>query len=206
MQHFTPTAKNGFSLIEAMIAIALFVTIVMMGVNMLLSASRTHKVTQVMRAAMDSLNFAMEDMSRNVRLGSDVHCFTNPETHTVDVAQGCSGANASSSKLALEGLYGDPSVLTDQIAYVFVQGSGGANGYLAKSTTGNCANGTCFKAITPSDVDVNFIPHSGFTVTCSATTQALVEIRLAGTVAYQGHQTDFDLQTSVSPRDQNVCP
>ena len=68
--------KTGFTLIEVMIAITLFSAIMILGTGAVLNSSSVHKKTQTMRAVMDNLNFVMEDMSRNLRLGSDYVCIS----------------------------------------------------------------------------------------------------------------------------------
>ena len=66
--------KGGFTLIEIMIAITLFTAIMIIGTGAVLQTNLIHKKSQTMRSVMDNLNFIMEDMVRNLRLGSDYEC------------------------------------------------------------------------------------------------------------------------------------
>lgn len=61
----------GFTIIETMIAISLFLIIVTIGMGSLLNANLLHQKSQDMRSIMDNLSFIMEDMSRNLRTGYD---------------------------------------------------------------------------------------------------------------------------------------
>ena len=63
--------KSGFTIIEMMIAIAIFLIVVMIGMGALLNANAIHRKTQNTRSIMDNLSFIMEDMSRNIRTGSE---------------------------------------------------------------------------------------------------------------------------------------
>ena len=71
MQKINLQNNKGFTIIETMIAISLFLIIVTIGMGSLLNANLLHQKSQDMRSIMDSLSFIMEDMSRNLRTGSD---------------------------------------------------------------------------------------------------------------------------------------
>src|SRR3989339_2244393 len=74
--------KGGYTIIETMIAISLFLVIIMAGMGALLNANLLHQKSQNMRSIIDNLSFIMEDMSRNLRTGYDYHCgdFSNIES------------------------------------------------------------------------------------------------------------------------------
>ena len=69
------TQKNeGFTLIELMIATALFVIIAVIALSAILSSNVAYKKTDDMRAITDNLTFALEDMSRNLKVGYNYSC------------------------------------------------------------------------------------------------------------------------------------
>ena len=199
--------KSGFTLIEIMIATALFVVIMILGIGVLLNVSRAHKTTQIMRLAMDNMSFVMEDMTRNIRLGSTFYCGDYSDAVALGATLSCpvygtfpdaSGLPASLN-LSFEGLYGDPKALNDQIVYRFyTDGIGSTTGYIQKSLDG----GTSYKRITPSDIKID-LTKSGFTVVGAGadTLQTKVIIRIFGTVNYQNVSVPFNFQTTISPRN-----
>ncbi len=67
--------QNGFTLLEAMVSIAIFSIIMVIGVSALLSVNSANKKSKNLRTVMDNLNFAMEDIARNFKLGSSYHCY-----------------------------------------------------------------------------------------------------------------------------------
>ena len=71
MQKINLQNNKGFTIIETMIAISLFLIVVTIGMGSLLNANLLHRKSQDMRSIMDSLSFIMEDMSRNLRTGYD---------------------------------------------------------------------------------------------------------------------------------------
>ncbi|MCM2339092.1 MAG: prepilin-type N-terminal cleavage/methylation domain-containing protein [Burkholderiales bacterium] len=63
--------NSGYTIIETMIAISLFLIVVMIGMGSLLNTTLIHGKSQDMRSIVDNLSFIMEDISRNVRTGYD---------------------------------------------------------------------------------------------------------------------------------------
>src|ERR1035437_840256 len=99
---FTHTPKfgvtpkgGGFTIIETMIAVSLFIIIVMMGMGALLNANALHQKSQNMRSILDNLSFVMEDMSRNLRVGYSYDCIlagvTPPTSPTPTSGSSCGG-------------------------------------------------------------------------------------------------------------------
>jgi Tfp pilus assembly protein PilW len=77
MQFKKNNKKRGYTIIETMISVSLFIIIVMAGMGALLNANLLHQKSQNMRSIMDNLSFIMEDMSRNLRTGHDYYCMTS---------------------------------------------------------------------------------------------------------------------------------
>ena len=71
---------SGFTIIEMMIAISIFLIVVMYGMNTLLSANLLKAKTENSRSILDNLSFVMEDMARNMRTGSGFRCFSRGES------------------------------------------------------------------------------------------------------------------------------
>lgn len=65
------TQKNkGFTLIELMVAISIFMMIMIMAMGAVIVASDASKKADKLRTAMDNVNFAMESMTRSIRMGT----------------------------------------------------------------------------------------------------------------------------------------
>ncbi len=74
---FTNKQENtGFTLIELMIATSLFTIIMLMGVGSLVVSSNSSKASQKLRITVDNVNFAMESMTRELRMGTTYECGT----------------------------------------------------------------------------------------------------------------------------------
>ncbi len=70
--------KEGFTLIELMVAMGLFVTVITVIVSLFLQASRSERVVARRAAAIDNVSLAVEQMAREVRTGYDFPTITDP--------------------------------------------------------------------------------------------------------------------------------
>ena len=66
--------SKGYTIIETMISVSLFLVIVMAGMGALLNSNLLHQKSRDMRSIMDNLSFIMEDLSKNLRTGYNYHC------------------------------------------------------------------------------------------------------------------------------------
>ena len=189
---------KGYTIIETMIAVSLFITIIMAGMGTLLNANLVHKKSQNMRSIMDNLSFVLEDMSRNIRTGYNYHCFISTDTIPSGTDPVVSTPNSCPSgwALAFESATGSTGDHNDQWLYYI------SNGKIFKSTVGPYA-ASSFVQLTPDEVVIN--PISGFSVLgaepiSTNNQQPFVGIKLVGTVTLKNVVTPFSLQTSASQR------
>jgi prepilin-type N-terminal cleavage/methylation domain-containing protein len=66
--------NRGFSLIELMVATSIFVVIMLAAMGALFVLLDGAKNARAMRISMDNVNFAMESMSRSIRMGNKYYC------------------------------------------------------------------------------------------------------------------------------------
>ncbi len=195
--------KKGYTIIETMIAVSLFIIIVMAGMGALLNANLLHQKSRDMRSILDSLSFIMEDMSRNLRTGHNFRCidvdsFTPAVLSTVKSGEDCWG-------VAFESQDGIVSNQNDQWVY-FIRNDGKIfRATKAPYTNPDTDPASEFVQLTPDEVFID--PVSGFSVLGASPVssgdrqQPFITIRLVGTISYKNNITSpFSLQTSVSQR------
>lgn len=66
--------KKGFTLIELMVTTSIFTIVMLMAMGSLVITSDSAKKSNALSFTMDNLSFAMESMSRSLRMGSNYHC------------------------------------------------------------------------------------------------------------------------------------
>ncbi len=198
--------SKAFTLLEIMISVGLFTIIMVLGTSAVLNANVVHKKNQNQRAIIDNLNFMLEDIARNARVGSDYNCglldanFPPPPHFPADCP---SPGNFGLSLTDMNG---------NQVTYLFAQWGT----YSTNVPSGHDADYKLFKHYTTDNgttwVTTNLTPDeiifdplaTGFIVVGAGTVgdmiQPTVLIRMAGKILYKDVVTPFDVQTTVTQR------
>jgi prepilin-type N-terminal cleavage/methylation domain-containing protein len=194
--HNSHSRQAGFTIIEVMIAMSIFTVIVTIGIGAVLDSITQHHVAQDRRTVMDNLNFIMEDMARNMRLGSAPSCgvptVLDPDGYVIP--HSCAKPF-------------DPMEAHNTISFNAQDGT--VFTYTISPPTAPEPN-RIFKqkgtdapqVITPPEVEMDWA-NSGFTVRGAEAgdgAQPTVVIRLSGTVTYKNTTSKFAIQTSVTLR------
>jgi len=200
--------KSGYTIIETMIAVALFLVVIMSGMNTLLSANLVNNKTAKMRSIMDNLSFIVEDISRNMRTGYTYRCYdfdawnqSYGGASELDTPDSCTNGQV----IVFEEAYGitGPTNTDDQWVYKLEQQGAIVGEYnIYKSING----GVTFVQLNSSEIILK--AGSGFSVLgaeppsapTSNTQQPLTIIRLVGEIHYKNIVTPFSLQTTVTQR------
>ena len=198
MQKKNNKQNKGYTIIETMIAVSLFVVVILSGMSALLNANLLHNKSSNMRSIMDNLSFILEDMSRNIRTGYNYHCFVSGDTIPVTTSAIVSTPKSCASgwAVAFESQNGSTSNNDDQWLYYI------SNGKIFKSTIGPYAAAS-FVQLTPDEVAINAISQFsvlGAEIPSANKQQPFVGIKLVGTITFKNVVTPFSLQTSVSQR------
>lgn len=176
---------GGYTIIETMVSIALFLVVVAMGMNSLLNANVVLNKAKDSRAIMDNLTFIMEDMSKNIRTGSGYRC--SPDLSSV-LPQSCSSGGTISFREAITGA---------RWAYSITSYDGGQSFQISKTTNG----GINWVELTDENIKLSNV--SGFSVLGAEPVpadlqQPFVTIKLVGEIVNKDVVTPFILQNSVS--------
>lgn len=186
MRTHTKQDSFGFTLIEMMVSVSIFSMVMLVSTGALLSIIDNNRKAQSQESAFTNLNFALESMSRAIRVGSFYHC---------DYTQGlltsprdCSGGSTSFAFEAFGGSSGNPN---DQVIYR-LRGT-----QIERSVDG----GSNYVPVTAPEVVVQGLTFYVRGSTSGDTRQPFV---LISTYGYAGTSTKsrvyFNLQTAVTER------
>lgn len=180
-----PRVSTGFTLIEMMVAVSIFAIVMVVAAGALLTMIDANRKAQALKTVMDNLNLAIENMSRNVRVGTDYRCGSLSAT-----PPDCPNGGSSVYFETANGNRGDS---LDDMAYRY----NSPLKQLERSTDG----GGTWTAITAPEV---VIEDLDFYLTGAAgvgSTQPRLLITLRGYAgASERVRTSFTLQTVVSQR------
>lgn len=205
--------QSGFTLVETIVATTVFVTVVTMGITAVLNVNTNYAKNRAQRAIIDNMTFVVEDLTRNIRLGSSYQCIpgaTDPYPSEPGGSEGwrdCGtgnppingdGLSASSAALAFESFDRVASSVDDQIVYRFIVSPTTGNGVIQKSTDG----GATFSVLTPPEIAID-LERSGFWVFGSDPDdgyQPKVILQITGSITERDQVSPLFIQTTISQR------
>lgn len=112
--------QRGFTLVEMMVAVALFAVVMTISVGALLALVDANRKAQAVQSVMNNLNIALDGMVRNIRMGITYHCDDTTEFSKAVLAT--RGDCVSGGELAFEAFGNDIEDNTDQWVYWFEDG------------------------------------------------------------------------------------
>lgn len=183
---------RGFTLIEMLVSVAIFATVMTIALGALLSMSESDRRAQTLKSVINNLNFSMDAMSRSIRTGTDYHC--DASATPVSDPRDCAAAPAGS--VAFKDAYGRRVIYQFETSNAALCGQpSGAVGCIVRSIDAGP-----YAPLTSSEVRITNLQFY-VTGAQSATVQPHMVILLSGSVAVSPSQTSsFDLQTSVTQR------
>jgi prepilin-type N-terminal cleavage/methylation domain-containing protein len=187
-----PIWVSGFTLIELMVATTIFTIIMLMGVGSLVTSSNSAKRAQKLQIAVDNVNFAMESMTRELRMGSHYYCLTNGSAVWTEQVSDCSGGNGNVIIFTPQKVNGVQVV--PRVAYKLVTRLSGVTQTLQRcEQTAGCYD------IVAENVNVQLLKFTVLGSVLNDTIQPSVQILMQGVVNV-GIGTPFALQTMASQR------
>ncbi|MDD5050415.1 MAG: type II secretion system protein [Candidatus Pacebacteria bacterium] len=209
------TQNSGFTLIEMMVAVSIFAIVMTISMAALLNIIAINRKSQAVKTVMNNLNFAMEEMSRDIRFGLDYECedrgFYDTTSPPNKAGKGCvAGVSNPFISLKFRGIrdsatkivyyYLAPQTLDTSCSSIYKQTRN-----LSNTITGDnpiTAPEVCIKNNAgDSNTGLKFFVQSAAR---TDDTQARVLIILEGHAGAGQSKTDFNLQTTVTQRQINI--
>lgn len=220
--------QHGFTLVEIIVSIAIFIVVAVVALGALLKIIDANKKSESIKSVVTNLNFALDSMARDIRVGSHYIC-ADPESSLGDLGvtdqpfvhaalsndplspyyyppQSCDPPKLGAWVFAFNSSVVDPANPNCHLihAYYF----NGFSLYKAEQTA--CYGAYSFYPIVygvqssndanTDEAQVNF-DTSPIRVVTGGTSQPYVQIRLTGTSNTRKKLTSsFDIQTTISQR------
>lgn len=149
-------AIKGFTLVEMIVSIAIFMFVMVIAVGSLVAIVGANRKAQAVQAVVDNLRFALDDMSRVMRTGTEYHCSSSAVAGVRDCMEG-------NRQIAVINQYGEE----DKVVFRFSTASecnepdGGTaflSGCLMRSTEGGVAGS--FLPLTSPEIEIEVDPSN----------------------------------------------
>jgi prepilin-type N-terminal cleavage/methylation domain-containing protein len=184
---------GGFTLVEMMVAIAVFSIVMVTAMSALLNVIDANNKARSIKTAINNISFALEGISKDMRMGTDYSCFDGNAPVT-----DCSGGSVGIK-------YKSPRADTDKFVYYKFVGTQLFECLEKGGAICNYLSGPSWGAITSTEVrltDVTFyVLNDDSTTPEKEQPRMVMTVRgIAGPDSKPKLQTSFDLQTGVSQR------
>ena len=214
MKTKTIQRKKGFSLVEMLVAISLFTVVMTASTGALLAVVAANRKAQAFDSAMSNMNFVMDHMTRNLRVGTTYACASgSPATFssgTIDTPANCWRTTGSplgpGNAIAFEPQQAKDTEQRNQDVYRY---NSDANGGFIERCKTDCHIGGSYTRMTAENVDItrfNIYVEGACSATGGGCTADAVQPRIflliGGTVKNDSNTppTAFSLQTSITQR------
>ena len=91
-----PAGRQGFTIIEVMVSVAIFSVVMVVALGALLAMSQSDSRAELLKSAVNSLNFALDEISRTARTGTAYDCAAVLPLSGSPAPHDCTGTPASS--------------------------------------------------------------------------------------------------------------
>jgi len=196
MKKQTPKSKKqkaktsrGFTLIELMVSTSIFIVVMLIAMGSLIVTSDSAKKSQALSFTMDNLNFAMESMSRSIRMGTNYTCASS-----VVLGEGLSPSNCTSKEI----IAFIPAKASSSVRLAYKREARADGTYtIKKYDTRDGSNGV---DVISTNIDIKKLKFYVKGAEESELIQPSVYMIVKGAIIIKGEETSFSIQTMVSQR------
>lgn len=211
--------SKGFTLVEIIVSLAIFSIVAVVALGALVKIISANNKAQTLQSAISNLNYAMESISREVRVGKTYYCSTTIPigNELITGSNSCAGGELLSDPTSDNSIYvafNPPQKSSDlcykYIIYRFNVKTGANNTGIQKWKQKECSDTPSEAAFYPI-IDSNVILDEAFIQLSPGISPAPSGKYSIMTMRFSGHagvrereKTYFDLQTSVYARVQQL--
>jgi len=203
-------SRRGFTLIEMIVSLAIFAIVAVVALGALMKIVSANKKAQSLQSAMTNINFALESISREMRVGSNFSCYGSFKNIDNEIGSqhidnaACDGIALppEDTLIAFKSSHVGPSSRCNlTYAYYFEYiGDGSNHRWDIKKNNQTICNKLMPKDDYQSIIDENVVV-TGVYLTITEDAYPLATFRISGyTGVREKDRTYFDIQTAVSAR------
>lgn len=184
---------RGFTLVELLVSVAIFATVMVLSLGALLAMAESNRRVETMKSVINTLNFALDSMSRSIRTGYGYECNQSP----IPFSGATTPADCASSPSTRFAFMDSDNV---SVAYCL-----GTVSPLACNTSGTAIlrskSGGTLAPITSREVVIQTLAFYVIGAPTGDSMQPKVTMLISGYVDVSATQrSTFNLQTSVTQR------
>ena len=174
--NYTKNLTKGFSLIELMTAMTVFMLVMTISMGSILGVFNANRKSRSLKTVLNNLNLAVESMAKEMRFGENYHCGSG----SINNPQDCAGGDDLMAFTSSDG---------DQITYRL------RNDAIEKRVD----SGSYFEVTSP-EIDIDDLTFYSRGSSPTDTLQPKVLVKIQGHAGAGKSRSEFTIQTLVSQR------
>jgi prepilin-type N-terminal cleavage/methylation domain-containing protein len=188
------SSAAGFTVIEMMVAVALFAVVMVISAGALLSLASANRKAQALQSVMNNLNITLDSMVRSMRGGNRYDCQPAGAGVVPGRVHDCPTGD---TQIAFEPHGGNPAT-PDQRVYAFIEPNGTQPGYIQRSLDG----GTTWARVTAPEISIVDMKFYVVGTTPGDTVQPKVVVEVKGVAGANNAKitTTFHIQATAVQR------
>jgi len=203
--------QSGFTLLEMIVSVGIFAVVAVIAVGSLVRITGLNRQAQALQSAMNNINFALESMTREMRVGTNFYCGADSgqliQQSTLGNAVACpSGANFVAFRSSDLGT--GSSIKTCNLIHVYwFSDPTDSNSYIIKKAQQSDCDETLTFADATSIIDDGNVDLTGYSLKVVPGRNGISWINI-GLIGYSGaklsERNSFDVETGVSQRVADI--
>jgi prepilin-type N-terminal cleavage/methylation domain-containing protein len=193
--------SRGFTLVEMLVAVAIFSMVMLIAVGSLLSLIDSNHKAQTIKSAVNNLSFALDGVARASRVGNTFHCGTSADAGSAAVLSTAANCASGGTLIAFEPYGGSPGSTADQ--WVYCRGNGTACSDSGTSILRSKNGGASYESITSPEVvleDLRFYVAGALSGSADRLQPKIVMVLRGYAGSSLKTRTQIRLQTTLTPR------
>jgi len=189
---FANSMKKGFTLIEVMVSVSIFTMVMLVATGAVFSIVEANKKTHTLKSVMTNLDFALESMVRNIRVGTNYACLDSSGSLLAGDCPGGANGISFTSNITNDLIPGSNL----QFEYTFGQDANGV-GRVYRKVVGQDSSPI---AITAKEINITDMRFFIVGSVAGDNKQPKVVILIRGYAGAGDTKSDFNIETTVTER------
>ncbi len=195
--------SGGFTMLEMLVSLGIFSIVALVAVGALVRITSLNRQAQSLQTAMNSISFALESMSREMRVGTAYKCIRSAAFSGSDLSHGLCSGGGDNKAVLFKSSEVDPANPNCHLIYAYWFDKTGTNPLSFRKSRQTVCGGQLISNEASPLFDETNVKLTGYELDVIPESKGyyLLKVRIMGYVGKKpSEQSTFDIRTAISER------